>query len=147
MQVHQVMTPHVKCIGPSTTLDQAAAIMRELDVGALPVGDGNPTGILTDRDIVVRAVADGRDPVQTRARDIITPRVCSIYQDQNIEDASELMSKERIRRVLVLDRQQRPVGILSLGDLSRASAEGSAQVALEGVTRPGQATERRATHP
>ena len=103
--------------------------------------------MLTDRDIVIRAVAENKDPANTCAGDVITPRICTIYADDDVEDASQLMSTEQVRRLLVLDRQQTPVGILSIGDLARASADGSVQTAMDGVARPGQASERRATHP
>lgn len=137
MRVEQAMSKSLTCISPATTLAEAAAIMRELDVGVLPVGgDGHPVGMLTDRDIVVRAIADSKNPVSVRVGDVITPRVCTIYVDQDVADASEIMSQEQVRRLLVLDRNETPVGILSLGDLSRASADEPAQVAMEGVTRP-----------
>jgi CBS domain-containing protein len=148
MRVEEVMSRSLKCITPDTTLAEAASIMRELDVGVLPVGHaGNPTGMLTDRDIVIRAIAENKDPANTLASEVITPRVCTVYADQDVEQASELMSREQVRRLLVLDRQRTPVGVISLGDLTRGSADGSAQVAMEGVNRPGQASERRATHP
>jgi CBS domain-containing protein len=137
MRVEEAMSKNLTCISPGTTLAQAAAIMRERDVGVLPVRDGeNPVGMLTDRDIVVRAVADNKNPSNVCAGDVITPHICTIYADQDVDDASVLMSREQVRRLLVLDRQEAPVGILSLGDLTRASADQSAQVAMEGVTRP-----------
>jgi CBS domain-containing protein len=137
MRVEEAMSKNLTCISTGTTLAQAAAIMRERDVGVLPVrDDGQPVGMITDRDIVVRAVADSKNPVNTCVGDVITPHICTIYADQDVDDASELMSREQVRRLLVLDRQDSPVGILSLGDLTRASADQSAQVAMEGVTRP-----------
>lgn len=147
MLVSELMTKAVKTIQAEATLQEAAQMMRDLDVGILPVAEGGrPTGMLTDRDIVIRALADSLDPRQTRVRDVITPRVCSIYAEQEIEDAAELMAKEQVRRLLVVDQQQRAVGIISLGDLSRGSAEDAAETALEGVARPNKRPVARA-HP
>ncbi len=139
MQVSELMTKAVQTIEAGATLQEAAQMMRDLDVGVLPVSDGGrPTGMLTDRDIVIRAVADSRDPVQTCVRDVITPRVCSIDAEQEVSEAAELMAKEQVRRLLVVDKQQRAVGIISLGDLSRGSAEDAAETAMQGVARPNK---------
>lgn len=120
MQVQELMTKNVKVIDSTATLHEAAEMMRDADIGVLPVADGGrPIGMLTDRDIVVRALADWKDPAQTRVRDVITPRVRTIYADRDVSEAAELMAKEQIRRLLVLDHQQVPVGILSLGDIGR----------------------------
>jgi CBS domain-containing protein len=147
MQVKELMTKSVKTIEAGATLQEAAQMMRELDVGVLPVSNGGkPTGMLTDRDIVVRALADSRDPTQTCVQDIITPRVCSILEDRDVQEAAELMAKEQVRRLLVVDEQRRAVGILSLGDLSRGSAETAAETAMEGVVRPTRYPAQRA-HP
>jgi CBS domain-containing protein len=117
---------------------EAAEIMRDQDVGALPVADaGRPIGMLTDRDIVVRALADYRDPGQTRVRDIITPRLSTVYNDQDVTEAADVMARDQVRRLLVLDRQQAPVGILSLGDIGKiqsVSSEGAK--ALQGTSEP-----------
>lgn len=147
MQVSELMTKTVKTIDAGATLQEAAQLMRDLDVGILPVADGGrPTGMLTDRDIVIRALAEARDPRQTRVRDVITPRVFSILEERDVEEAAELMAKEQVRRLLVVDAQQRAVGIISLGDLSRGSAEDAAETALEGVARPNKHPVGRA-HP
>lgn len=144
MQVQELMTRNVKVIDSTATLYEAAEMMRDSDIGAIPVADGGrPIGMLTDRDIVVRAIADQKDPAQTRVRDVITPRLQTIYADRDISEAAELMAKEQIRRLLVLDRQQAPVGILSLGDIGRESSnmKGAAK-ALEGVSQPSRGQQR-----
>lgn len=144
MQVQELMTKNVKVIDSTATLQEAAEMMRDSDIGALPVADGGrPIGMLTDRDIVVRAIADLKDPAQTRVRDVITPRLRTIYADRDISEAAELMAKEQIRRLLVIDRQQSPVGILSLGDIGRESAAmNGAAKALQGVSEPGRPPQR-----
>lgn len=148
MQISELMTRTVATIDAAATLSEAAEIMRDLDVGILPVGDrGTPTGMLTDRDIVIRAVADNKDPAQTLVREIITPRVCSIYADQEAEAAAELMAKEQVRRLLVIDHEQRPVGILSLGDLSRHASDGEVVTAAHGVSKQETGHKGKNSHP
>lgn len=148
MQVQDVMTKNVKVIDATATLLEAAEMMRDQDIGALPVANaGRPIGMLTDRDIVVRALADYKDPNQTRVRDIVTPRLRTVYADQDVSEAAEIMSREQIRRLLVIDHDQAPVGILSLGDIGKA-ATGSSAEALRGVSEPHRENQaHRATKP
>jgi len=135
MQVQECMTNNVKVIDSTATLLEAAELMRDTDVGALPVADaGRPIGMLTDRDIVVRALADYKDPSQTRVRDIISPRLRTVYMDQDVSEAASLMAEEQIRRLLVLDHQQAPVGILSLGDIGKSDSGDHGARALQGVS-------------
>jgi CBS domain-containing protein len=113
------MTPGVECIPPDSTLQDAARKMQALDVGPLPVCDHDRlAGMLTDRDIVVRAVAEGRDPGSTRVRDVMTPEVVYCFEDQDVQEAARLMEQKQVRRLLVLNRDKRLVGIVSLGDLA-----------------------------
>jgi CBS domain-containing protein len=136
MQVRELMTKVVTMIDSSATLVEAAELMREEDVGVLPVGDsGRPIGMLTDRDIVIRALADDKDPANTSVREVLTPRVTTIYEDRDVGEAAELMAKDQVRRLLVVDHQQNPVGIISLGDLGRSDVASTEGVhALKGVT-------------
>lgn len=145
MQVQEIMTKNVRVIDSSTTLVEAAEIMRDEDVGALPVGDGGrPIGMLTDRDIVVRALAEYKDPAQTLVREVITPRLTTIYADRDVSEAAELMAKDQVRRLLVIDHRQAPVGILSLGDIGRNQYASQAGAhALGGVSDDTQHSWRR----
>jgi CBS domain-containing protein len=119
MKLRDIMTKNVDVVSPETTLEQAARRMKELNVGSIPVCDGeNLKGILTDRDITVRAVALGRDPRDTLAEETMTPNVVFAYEDQPIEEAAKLMSQYQIRRLPIVNRDQQLVGIVSLGDLS-----------------------------
>src|SRR4051812_22621527 len=137
MQVQELMTRNLKVIESGATLLDAAEIMRDEDIGALPVTEGGrPIGMLTDRDIVVRAVADQKDPAQVFVREVITPRLSTIYADQDVADAARLMAVDQVRRLLVLDHQQNPVGIVSLGDIGRSQAVGEGTQALSGVSQP-----------
>ena len=119
MQIKEIMTPNVEVVGPDDTLQAAAKKMRDLDVGAIPVRDGEKVhGILTDRDITVRAVAQGLDPRSTPTASVMTREICWCYEDASVEEAEKLLSDNQIRRILVMDRDQQLVGIVSLGDLA-----------------------------
>jgi len=119
MRISEIMTAHVECVSPDDTLQDAAGKMKELDVGPLPVCEHRSVvGMVTDRDITIRAVAEGRDPKTTRVRDIMSGELICCYDDQEVEVAAHLMQSQLIRRVLVLDRDKRLVGIVSLGDLA-----------------------------
>ncbi len=119
MKVKDVMTDEVECVGPEATLQEAAVKMKSLDVGPMPVCEGDRvTGILTDRDIVVRGVAEGRDCRATRVRDVMTRDVVCATEDDDVKDVARLMKQNQIRRVVVVTRDNRLAGIVSLGDLA-----------------------------
>ncbi|WP_447983009.1 CBS domain-containing protein [Nitrospira sp. Nam74] len=123
-QVNEVMTRGVEVIRPSMTIDQAAERMKALDVGALPVCDGNRLqGMLTDRDIVVRVIAEHRNPEAARVHDIMSAGVAYCFEDQTVEDVARLMEEKKIRRLPVLNREHEMVGIVSLGDLAAKADE------------------------
>ena len=116
--VREVMTHDLRTVGSDATLVDAAREMRDGDVGPILIMDGDDvSAILTDRDIVVRAVADGRDPNSTRVADVATGGVIGVEADQKIDAAAELMRENDIRR-LVVTGGGRPVGIVTLGDLA-----------------------------
>jgi CBS domain-containing protein len=120
MLVKDVMTPGAECIRPGNSLHEAAQKMRNLDVGPLPVcGDNDRlVGMITDRDITVRAVAEACDPRTTTVKDVMTPDVVYCFEDQDVQEAARLMKAHQIRRLVVLNRDKRLVGIVSLGDLA-----------------------------
>ena len=140
MRVSEVMTRDAECIGPDATLQQAAEKMKSLDVGSLPVCDNDRlAGMLTDRDITVRSVSDGHDPRTDRVRDAMTPKVIYCSEDQDIAEAAKLMKENQIRRLPVLNRDKRLVGIVSLGDLAvETHDEKLAGSTLEAVSEPSQ---------
>ncbi|MDG4794758.1 CBS domain-containing protein [Micromonospora sp. WMMD1082] len=118
-RVADVMTKQVIYLPAETTLDEAARVMKEADIGDVVVTDGaNLAGILTDRDIVVRAVADNADTTATTIGSIITREVVMIEQFSTAGEAASLMRERGIRRILVCDNQRKLVGIVSLGDLA-----------------------------
>jgi CBS domain-containing protein len=138
MKVKDVMTHGCECIGPESTLREAARWMKELDVGPLPVCDNDRlVGMLTDRDIVLRAVAEGRDPSTTRVLDVMTPNITYCFEDQDVGEAARLMEDKQIRRLVVLNRDKRLVGIVSLGDLAvETGDERLVGEALERISEP-----------
>jgi len=138
MKLKDIMTSRVESVGPDTSVAEAAQKMRDLDVGPLPVCDNDRlAGIVTDRDIVVRAVAEGKDPRSFRVRDVMTPEVKYLFEDQDEEEAARLMQDEQIRRVLVLNRDKKLVGIVSLGDLAVRSGGGQREgKTLEEISEP-----------
>lgn len=139
MRLSDVMTRNVEALSPDTTLADAARRMRDLDVGSLPVvRDNEPVGMITDRDIVVRAVAEGRDLGATSVGEAMTGRVVLCRADESLEAAAHAMQVEQVRRLMVVDDDQRLVGIVSLGDLAlRGDDEATAEHTLEDVSWPG----------
>jgi CBS domain-containing protein len=119
MKISELMTSNVEVIHPDARLVEAAQKMKSLDVGSLPVCDGDRLkGMLIDRDITIRAVAEGQDPNEITVQDVMTPEVIYCYEDQEVKDAAQLMAQKQIRRLPVLNRHKRLVGILALGDVS-----------------------------
>jgi CBS domain-containing protein len=140
MQIEQIMTRNVEIISPETTLREAAQKMRDLDVGSLPVCDGERLkGMLTDRDITIRATAEGRNPDSTQAIDVMTAAIFYCYEDQDVAEAAQVMEKKQIRRLPIVDRNKKLVGIVSLGDLAvDTGKERLAGEALTEISRPAK---------
>jgi CBS domain-containing protein len=117
--VREVMTPRVVTLPRETTLAEAARTMREQDIGDIVVSDGAaPAGLVTDRDIVVRAVAERCDPASTTIGEILSSDLITVHPDDTIQSAALLMRDNAVRRVLVCEDNQRLVGIVSIGDLA-----------------------------
>ncbi|HLY07629.1 MAG TPA: CBS domain-containing protein [Rhizomicrobium sp.] len=134
MKIAEVMTRGVDLTDPDATLQEAAMTMAEDDVGFLPVGENDRVvGMITDRDIAVRAVAAGRDPKTTRVREVMTDRVLYCFEDEEIEMAAESMSRDHVRRLPIVNRRKRLVGVVSLGDIAVKHNHAEAGRALFGV--------------
>lgn len=119
MKIADVMTRKVELTDPGATLQEAAKTMEEDDVGFLPVGENDRViGMITDRDIVVRAVAAGLDPRTARVREVMTYRVLYCFEDEDVEAAAESMGRELVRRLPIVNRRKRLVGVVSLGDIA-----------------------------
>jgi CBS domain-containing protein len=137
MKVSDVMTRNVEVISPEQVLRDAAAKMGSLDVGALPVAENDRlVGMITDRDIVVRAIASGQGP-DTPVRQVMTKDIKYVYDDQSLDEVSRNMANLQVRRLPVVNRDKRLVGILSLGDLAvKPKDPEEAGEALRGVSQP-----------
>jgi CBS domain-containing protein len=141
MQLEQIITRDPLVIGPDTTLKEAAEKMRDLDSGIMPVGENDRlVGMLTDRDLAIRAVADGKDPNTTRLREIMTQEVVYCFEDDDARDAATKMEQHQLRRLIVLTRDKRLAGIVSLGDLAVHTADDRlAGEVTEAVSEPAEA--------
>jgi len=140
MKVRDAMTRDVRIANPDETIRSAARAMAEIDAGVLPVGENDRlVGMITDRDIVVRAVAAGKSQ-DTRVREVMTLDLCYCFEDQDIDDIAEDMYAKKVRRLPVVNRDKRLVGILSLADMARADGHaGATSGALHGICAPGGA--------
>ncbi len=141
MKLKDVMTRGVETIRPQSTLKEAAYKMKSLNVGAMPVcdEDNRLIGLLTDRDVTVRATAEGRDPNSTKASDIMTRDLICGFEEQDIREAASIMEQKQIRRIPVLDRNQQIIGIVSLGDLAvKARDEKLAGEVIQRVSEPAR---------
>jgi CBS domain-containing protein len=119
MLVKDIMTKDVELVSPALSVQAAAKIMRDRNVGSLPVGeDGELTGMITDRDIACRAMADGIDPAAMKVRDVASASIFYCYDDQDIQDAVRVMEAKHIRRLAVFNRDKRMVGLLSVDDVA-----------------------------
>jgi CBS domain-containing protein len=129
-QIRELMTPDVVVVSPDDTLQIAARKMQERDIGFLPVCDGQRLiGTLSDRDITVRAVAEGRDPKSTRVREFASSPPVWCFEDQDVGEAAQRMEEEQVRRLMVLRRADKHlVGVVSLGDLA---ANGTREISSE----------------
>jgi CBS domain-containing protein len=136
MKVSECMSSDVELCSPDDTIRDVARTMREIDAGSLPVGENDRlVGMITDRDICLRAVAEGMGP-ETRVRQVMSasPRWC--FEDEEIEDVADHMAEFKVRRLPVLNREKRLVGMISLGDISLADGMSSGR-ALHEISEPG----------
>jgi CBS domain-containing protein len=139
MRIEHAMTRGVECVHPDDSICHAARRMGELDVGSLPVCGQNDklVGIITDRDITIRATAASCDPDRTPVHDIMTPKIVCCFEDQDVAEAARLMEEKQVRRLAVLNNENRLVGILSLGDIAvRMHDDRLSGEALERVSEP-----------
>jgi CBS domain-containing protein len=136
MQVQDLMTHDVTTVSPDQTVQEAARLMASLDVGVLPVeADDRLVGMITDRDIAVRALAEGMGP-GAKVRDVMTPTVKYCFFDDEIDEIAANMADIQVRRLPVVDRDKRLVGILSLCDIAVSDDPDQAIEALSGISRP-----------
>ena len=140
MRIAEIMTRDPEVVRSDGFLKDAALRMQQLDVGMLPISDGDRlVGMLTDRDITVRATAKGRDPTTTQIREVMTPEVVYCFEDQEVSEAAKLMQEKQIRRLPVLNQEKRLVGIVSLGDVAvHSGAEKVVSETIKEVSEPAE---------
>ena len=137
MKISNTMHRDVTIIGPDQTLRDAAMAMKKLDAGVLPVGEHDKlVGMITDRDIVVRGIAAGKGP-DGKVRDVMSHEVKYCFEDEDVEHVAENMAELQVRRLPVLNRDKRLVGIVSLGDLATHGSLPKTARALHGISQPG----------
>jgi CBS domain-containing protein len=138
MRISEIMTSDFEMIDSTASLTEAARKMKSLNIGFLPVQEGTMLiGVLTDRDIVVRGLAEGQDPDSAQVKDIISSNIVYCYDDDSIEDAARLMEEHQVRRLVVTDHDRTPVGIVSLGDIAvKSGEERLSGEALEQISEP-----------
>jgi len=135
MQVKEIMSPEVKWVAPELTLQELSELMRDQDIGCIPVGENDRLiGMITDRDIVCRAVADGCDPLTTTAREMMTKGMVYCFEDDELEAAVQAMEDKQLHRLTVLNRDKRMVGLLSLGDVATHASHELSGEALEAIS-------------
>ncbi len=147
MKLSEIMTREVEIIQPDDTLRLAAEKMRNRDIGFLPVCDGDSLmGVLSDRDITIRALADGMDINVMLGRDLMTTPAIYCFDDQDVKDAAKLMGENQIRRLVILGREsERVVGVISLGDLARKGITDISGQVLQRVSEPENQETPKAT--
>jgi CBS domain-containing protein len=120
MKVREIMTSNVECLEPESSLKEIAQEMKSLDVGFIPICENDRlVGTVTDRDIAIRAVADGKDVNTTRGRDIMSRDIVYAFEDDDVKTVAEKMREKDVRRILILDQNKRLVGVVSIGDVSK----------------------------
>lgn len=137
MKISKCMTRDVQLANPNQTIQDAAKIMADIDAGVLPVGENDRLiGMITDRDIAIRAVAEGKSP-DTPVREVMSEEVLYCFDDQELEDVARNMADIKVRRLPVLNRDKHLVGIVSLGDLSKKEDPAVTAKAVSNITKPG----------
>jgi CBS domain-containing protein len=137
MKISEVMTTDVETVSSDQTAREAASFMLRADAGSIPVCEGDKViGMITDRDIAVRGVAEGRGP-DTPISELMSENIICAHEDDDVKSVAQRMSEEQVRRLPVVDSEDRLVGIVSLGDLTRETSGEAAHQALEGVSSPG----------
>ena len=135
-KVHEVMTDRPRCVTAETTVSEAARLMKSEDVGSLPVLDGEKlTGIVTDRDIVLQAVAEGKDPSGMPVRAVASSELVKVNADEDLASALQLMASHQVRRLPVVDDEGALVGILAQADVARDAKDKDSGQMLQGISQ------------
>jgi CBS domain-containing protein len=134
MKVSEIMSTNVECFPPEAGIKELAIKMKTLDVGFIPICENDRlAGTVTDRDLVLRGIAEGRDINSTRARDVMTNDIFWCFEDEDVKAVAKKMREREVRRLLILNRDKRLVGVVSLGDISQVEEKASGQT-LHNIT-------------
>jgi CBS domain-containing protein len=145
MKVREAMSRDVRTVAPTETIRDAAKTMAAIDAGAIPVAANDRlVGMITDRDIVVRGIAEGLGP-DTQVREVMTDEIRYCFDDEDLDDVASNMGDLQVRRLPVVSRDKRLVGIVSLGDVAMLEGRGAAGKAIKGISRPGGAHSQTAS--
>lgn len=137
MRIQEVMTRNVRTVAPHASIFEIARLMRDEDIGSVPVAENDRLiGMVTDRDIVIRGLAEVSPSKNVSARDVMSDRVLYCYEDQSVEEVLENMGEQQVRRMPVVDREKRLVGVVSLGDLSANGPAAPAGESLGQISEP-----------
>lgn len=139
MKVHEIMTEEPQCCTEDTSLQEAAELMRDWDCGEIPVVDqqGRPVGVITDRDICCRAVAENR-PISSQVQEIMSTPVITVRQDEDVERCIELMDENKIRRIPVVDSDGICCGMIAQADLARELSDAEIGHVVHDISQPGE---------
>lgn len=142
MQVQEIMTRNAGIVHPNATLKDTARRMRAEDIGAMPVGENDRLiGMVTDRDIVMRGVADEKSPTYTTVRQVMSQHIYYCFEDDDLDRAADIMAEHQVHRLPVLDRNKRLVGMLATADLARAETRAITK-AMKGISKPSDGPRR-----
>jgi CBS domain-containing protein len=138
MKINEIHTRDPEVISPEAMICEAAQKMAEHDIGMLPVCDGERlVGSITDRDLVIRAMAQGYDPLNTKVKDMMSHGICYCFEDDSLEEVARVMEEKQIRRMPILNSDKRLIGIVSLGDLAvRSTNRDLTEEVLERISQP-----------
>ncbi|WP_026613868.1 CBS domain-containing protein [Ensifer aridi] len=142
MQINEIMTRKVDVIDPNTTIRDAARTMRADNIGALPVGENDRLiGMVTDRDIAMRGVAEDKMGGNTTVRQVMSERIYYCFEDEDVDQAANAMAEHQVHRLPVLNRDKRLVGIVALADLARSGTD-AVKRAVQGISEPTEQPRR-----
>jgi CBS domain-containing protein len=135
-KVHEVMTDRPRCVTPETTISEAAQLMKSDDIGSLPILDGEQlAGVVTDRDIVIRAIAEGKDPRGMPVREVASRELVTVHADEDLSNALKLMASQQVRRLPVVDDDNRLVGIVAQADVAIEAKENAVGEMVEEISK------------
>ena len=135
-KVHEVMTDRPRAVTPETTVSEAAQLMKSDDIGSLPILEGEQlTGMVTDRDIVIRAIAEGKDPRGMPVREVASRELVTVHADDDLSEALKLMASQQVRRLPVVDEDNRLVGVLAQADVAAGAKEKAVGEMVEEISK------------